>query len=218
MTRTEARLRRARYIRLRATAIRTRSRLIFHRKKGEHAYKLRKLYIRQNNLAQRARHSYLQAKVELHKPLGLKALDVARGLMGTVEHGGNNTGPEVDKIIRANGGDIGESWCGDFVAYCFKRAGSKSVSRSWAAAWAGVWGWMTGVKRVDPKDIRPGDIVEYEWQHTGIAETEPDHAGNFNAAEGNTGTQGNTSDTTADGVHSRTRNINQVKGAFRVLR
>jgi hypothetical protein len=52
-----------------------------------------------------------------------------------MEQGGNNTGPIVDKIIRANGGVIGEPWCGDFVAYCYRLAGSKAVDRLWASVY-----------------------------------------------------------------------------------
>ena len=72
-------------------------------------------------------------------------------LFPMMEQGGNNTGPMVNKIIKANGGDIGEPWCGDFVAYCYRQAGSKAVTRSWASVRA--LGGIQGVRRV--KTVSP---------------------------------------------------------------
>ena len=57
-----------------------------------------------------------------------RALRAADALVGVMEQGGNNTGPMVNKIIKANGGDIGEPWCGDFIAYCYRQAGSKACT------------------------------------------------------------------------------------------
>lgn len=163
-----------------------------------------------------ARRRYKVAARLAQQPLRVRALHEARSLLGVVEQGGNNTGPVVDKIIQSSGGIVGQPWCGYFVAYCYRQAGSTVVTRAWAAAWAGVWGWFSGVKRVkNLRNMRPGHIVEYQWQHTGIFERWTDDSRTtFQCVEGNTGTQGNTSDTTADGVHRRIRNISDVKGAF----
>src|SRR4051812_10872195 len=63
---------------------------------------------------------------KLSKPkLRIRAFKVAESLVGVVEQGGNNTGPQVTRIIRENGGTYPEPWCGDFVAYCYRHAGSK---------------------------------------------------------------------------------------------
>lgn len=176
----------------------------------------KRIYKRAKIARARAKARYRSWKKRASRPMRVKALDIARESLGIIERGGNNTGPEVDKIIRANGGDIGEPWCGDFVAYCYREAGSTAVTRAWAAAWAGIWGWFSGVRRVgNLKNMRAGHIVEYQWQHTGLFEKWTDNTRtSFTAIEGNTGTQGNTSDTTADGVHRRTRSTSDVKGAF----
>lgn len=188
----------------------------------EHAKRMRAIRLRtfrKSRVArQTARAEYLAAKRAQNLPLRARALAQARSLRGIVEKGGNNTGPEVSRIILANGGTVGEAWCGDFVAYCYRKAGSKAVTRAWAAAWGGYWGWFTGVRRIKPENILPGDLVEYNWQHTGVADERPDAYGNFGADEGNTGLEGKTSDTTRDGAHLRQRNIKDVKAAYRVLR
>ncbi len=164
----------------------------------------------------RLRAKYTALKVLAREPLRVRALREAQSMLGVLEVGGNNRGPIVDKIIRSNGGDLGEAWCGDAVAYWYRRAGSTVVTRAWAAAHAGIWGWFTGVIRLRKlKNLKPGHIVEYDWQHTGLFEEWIDKsAGKFFAIEGNTGAQGNTSDTTADGIRRRVRNINDVAGAF----
>lgn len=164
----------------------------------------------------------LKAKYEMlkkvaNKPLRERALAQAIATLHIRERGGNNAGAEVMQIIREGGGSGPEPWCGDAVAAWYKRAGSKVVTRAWAAAHAGIWGWFTGVIRLrNLKNLKPGHIVEYDWQHTGLFEKWIDKsAGVFYAIEGNTGTEGNTSDGASnEGVHRRTRNINDVAGAF----
>jgi hypothetical protein len=69
------------------------------------------------------------------KSLAEKAFANAVNLIGVMEVGGNNTGPMVSRIIKANGGVGPEPWCGDFVAYCYRLAGSdivKGPKRLWA--------------------------------------------------------------------------------------
>ena len=74
-----------------------------------------------------------QAQLAARRPLRERAYRVAATLVGVMEHGGNNMGETVTKIIRANGGEGPEPWCGDFQAYCYRHAGSKAVTRAWAA-------------------------------------------------------------------------------------
>lgn len=151
------------------------------------------------------------------KNLGEKALDVMRTLKNVREVGGNNVGPMVSKIIRENGGTPGEPWCGDTVAYAFRHAGSKVVQRAWAAV--KYLGYLTGMRIV--KSPRPGDIVCYKFDHTGIFEKWINKsAGIFLAWEGNTGRTGAVSDSVGggDGVYEKQRNTTQVARWVRVLR
>jgi len=143
-----------------------------------------------------------------------RALRAADALVGVMEQGGNNTGPMVNKIIQANGGDIGEPWCGDFIAYCYRQAGSKAVTRSWASvrALSGV----TGVKRV--KTPQAGDLVRFNFDHVGMYVKE---AGMFiETIEGNTGASGAVSDskTGGDGVYRKRRPKSLVNDYLRVTR
>jgi hypothetical protein len=132
------------------------------------------------------------------------------------EQGGNNRGAEVEAIIRANGGTPGEPWCGDTVAYCYLKAGAKSVVRSWAAVRL-IEKLLTRVR-----SPRRGHVVTYKFDHTGLfKEWAPEHGGGFfYAGEGNTGDAGAVSDsrTGRDGVKLKLRHVDQVAGFWRVLR
>jgi hypothetical protein len=88
----------------------------------------------------------------------------------------------VTKIIRENGGGGPEPWCGDFVAYCYRHAGSKTVQRAWAAAWSLAARFIV----ISPQ---PGDVVQYRWQHTGIF-VRSLGGGSIETIEGNTGATG----------------------------
>ena len=143
-----------------------------------------------------------------------RALRAADALVGVMEQGGNNTGPMVNKIIKANGGDIGEPWCGDFIAYCYRQAGSKAVTRSWASVRA--LGGIGGVKQV--KTPQAGDLVRFNFDHVGMYVKE---AGMFiETIEGNTGASGAVSDskTGGDGVYRKRRAKSLVNDYLRVTR
>lgn len=146
--------------------------------------------------------------------LAKRALRAAEALVGVMEQGGNNTGPMVNKIIRANGGDIGEPWCGDFIAFVYRQAGSKAVERSWASV--RLLGAARGVKRV--KTPQPGDLVRFKFDHVGMYVKE---AGMFiETIEGNTGSSGAVSDskTGGDGVYRKRRSKTVVNDYLRVTR
>lgn len=157
----------------------------------------------------------LKKLIERRKPVRVKALEVAEGLVGVMEHGGNNTGPIVDKIIKANGGVIGEPWCGDFCAYCYRLAGSKAVQRLWASVSA-LFG-LLGIRRTSlPK---PGDLVRYTFDHVGLFVRDLGN-GTIETIEGNTGTIGAVSDsaTGGDGVYRKVREKYLIRDYLRVTR
>ena len=152
------------------------------------------------------------------KGLQERAYANAANLLGTMEVGGNNCGPVVNRIIKANGGAGPEPWCGDFVAYCYRLAGSLAVKGP-QRLFAYV-PWMirvTGVKKTT-SPIR-GDIVRFNWNpgdgesdHTGIFERWAVAGRTFYALEGNTGKDPNVSDSSGggDGVHRRLRSMTLV--------
>lgn len=153
-----------------------------------------------------------------------RALAEAKKLVGVMEQGGNNRGKKVMEIIRANGGTGPEPWCGSYVAYCYRKAGSKVVQRGWAAV--RFLGYMTGQRVV--KRARGGDIVCFTFDHTGIVVTYCNARGSrrnrrdathIKTIEGNTGSGGAVSDSSGgDGVHIRIRPLKSVSRFVRVVR
>lgn len=147
-------------------------------------------------------------------PMRLRALEAAESLVGVMEIGGNNRGPVVNRIILANDGAIGEPWCGDFVAYCYRQAGSKAVTRSWASV--RLLGSVAGVTKV----AKPmaGDLVRFNFDHVGMFVRD---AGAFiETIEGNTGASGAVSDsaTGGDGVYRKRRPKSLVADYLRVTK
>lgn len=144
-----------------------------------------------------------------------RAYRVAAGLVGVMEEGGNNRGTMVMKIIQTNGGSGPEPWCGDFVAYCYRLAGSKTVTRSWASV--RLLGGVTGVRRtVTPKR---GDLVRFTFDHVGMYVRDCSD-GTIETVEGNTGSSGAVSDskTGDDGVYRKRRAKSLVNDYLRVTR
>ncbi len=167
----------------------------------------------------KARQKQLAAK----KPLRLRAWAEMQTLIDekVTEQGGNNRGGTVEEIIRAAGGVPGEPWCGDTVAYCYLRAGAKSVVRAWAAV---RWLEKLLTRVWHPKR---GHVVIYQFDsgdpdHTGLFDRwAPERGpGFFYAGEGNTGNSGAVSDsiTGGDGVKLKLRHTSLVSSFRRVVR
>jgi hypothetical protein len=157
--------------------------------------------------------------------LRMKAFNVATGFIGAFEIGGNNMGPFVTTVIKANGGSIPEPWCGDFAAYCYRLAGSKSVDVKPRSLWA----YVPFLHRIPGttivKNPQIGDLVRFDWNGDGLA----DHVGLFEeftangqvqTVDGNTGKDPNVSDSTVggDGVHRRVRSVALVHDYVRINR
>lgn len=156
-----------------------------------------------------------RVQLQALRALRLRALDVAQGMIGVMERGGNNAGARVSAIICANGGIGPEAWCGDFVAYCYRLAGSKAVTRAWASV--RMVGMLAGVRRVQRPS--PGDLVRFRFDHIGIYVRELDN-GNIETIEGNTGATGAVSDsaTGGDGVYRKVRSKALVNDYLRISR
>jgi hypothetical protein len=148
-------------------------------------------------------------------PLRELAYQQAQALIGVMEQGGNNTGPMVTRIIRTNGGMGPEPWCGDFVAYCYRLAGSKAVTRSWAAVRL-LFG-VAGIHRTTSPER--GDLVRFTFDHVGLFGRDLGN-GMIETIEGNTGSSGAVSDssTGGDGVYVKHRSKSLVNDYLRVTR
>lgn len=184
-------------------------RLARHRKRGNkrHVAKWERLVGEARRMVTRREHQATS--------LGDRAYKVARGLIGVMEEGGNNRGRMVSKIIRSNGGSGPEPWCGDFVAYCYRNAGSKSVRREWAAV--RLLYPLVGIKQTGQP--RKGDLVRFTFDHVGMFVKDLGN-GRIETIEGNTGASGAVSDskTGGDGVYRKVRPKSQVKDYLRVTR
>lgn len=156
---------------------------------------------------------------------GRRALVAARGLLGIVEHGGNNRGAEVERIISATHGRPGEPWCGYFVAYCYRISGSRAVTREWASVRR--LGLLSGMRFVRKPAV--GDIVTFTFDHTGLVVSVCNASGrpcawrkatHVKTIEGNTGRVGAVSDSTTggDGVYMKVRPLGSVAHWVRVYR
>jgi hypothetical protein len=160
----------------------------------------------------------------------VRAMAEAKRCIGVMEVGGNNMGREVLKFIRENGGTGPESWCGDFMAHCYRVAGSKVVQRGWAAV--RFLGFLTGMKVVSVRKLKPGMIVCYIFDHTGMfleylrwngssyVPCSATSATHIKTIEGNTGRVGAVSDsrTGGDGVYEKIRAIGLVSRGVEVTR
>lgn len=148
-------------------------------------------------------------------PLRVRALNEARKqlALNVVEQGGNNRGEAVERIIKYALGAAGEPWCVDFVIWCYGHAGSKYVRPGFTRAVR----FMKDYGVVATLTPKPGDIVRYTFDHTGIV-VQDNGDGTITTIEGNTGHDPNVSDSTSggDGVHERRRSKTLVLDFLRV--
>jgi hypothetical protein len=192
----------------------------------KHAYRQRKLDIAhaKNDQESIAKwHTLLQkagvivrkreAQLDRLAPLRDRAYRVAAGLVGVMEHGGNNAGAMVTKIIKANGGTGPEAWCGDFVAYCYRLAGSRRVSRAWAQV--SLMRGLAGITATNQP--HRGDLVRFTFSHVGLFVRDLGN-GAIETLEGNSGREGAVSDssTGGDGVYRKRRSKALVRDYLQV--
>lgn len=152
---------------------------------------------------------------EDRKVLRIRALDQAELQLAqhVFETGGNNRGPAVERIIRYAQGDIGEPWCVDFVIWCYGQAGSRVVKPGYPRAVR----LMRTAQTMVVSDPRPGDIVRFSFDHTGLF-VKDNGDGTITTIEGNTGARGAVSDGNgSDGVYRKIRSKGDVADYLRVL-
>lgn len=216
---TEARRARRDYLRAIAKERALRTRVIFHRKRGEKAARLKRALLRARRDRVRLKHRYLVLKTKATAPLHRKALSCAYEDVGVLESGGNNRGTKVVRIIHDGGGKEGEAWCVWAVIAWYLEAGSK-------ADWAITWGAVSRLHLVDglKRTIYPvaGCVVRFVFSHTGLFICWCNAAGkrrprllatHIKTVEGNTGTAGAVSDSANgnDGVRIKIRPKWQVQ-------
>ncbi|WP_210492279.1 hypothetical protein [Patulibacter sp. SYSU D01012] len=153
-----------------------------------------------------------------------RAWNEAGRLVGIVEKGGNNRGPEVEKVIRGGGGLPGQAWCGWLNAWCYRKAGSLAVTWQWGAV--RLYLPLPGLRRTSSP--KRGNIVRFTFDHTGLFGSWCDARGSavpkaqathIRTREGNTGSVGAVSDGNGkDGVHEKVRSRQLVRDFIEVLK
>lgn len=176
-------------------------------------------------------------KVKQREYLRTKALAIAGHWVGIREQGGNNRGPDVERIVRKVHGVIGAPWCGYFVGAAYLEAGCTVVTASWGAV--RFLGILTGQRILrNVRSALAGDILVFDFQHDGT----PDHTGLLRywarelpngekvrcaakdathaaTREGNTSmVDRSDSSTGGDGAEDKFRPIDQIQHAVRVYR
>lgn len=121
---------------------------------------------------------------------------------------GSNKGPLIKEFFAAdyykpNAEDNGYAWCASFVCRIvqlalhalaisetpsFKRP--RTPSAFGLATWSREQDNTTQTKDFPGRDIKRGDVVVYMSSHCGIAVTDSDVSGYFEAVEGNTNNAG----------------------------
>ena len=172
-------------------------------------------------LVDKAAHMIRRRENQLtrRRPLRLKAYSEAAHLIGVMEHGGNNAGSQVEKIIRGGGGQASAHppWCGYFCAYVYKRAGSKAI-RDWRVGAVRLWLGIGGIRKVQARP-RKGHLVRFTFDHIGMF-VKDNGDGTITSIEGNTGASGAVSDSTTggDGVYRKVRSKSLVQDYLAVRR
>lgn len=94
---------------------------------------------------------------------GGQALSWAKRQLGTKEGSGRQR-----YYASRFGLSAGLPWCSIFVANALRNAGVKKVPSN--LAYSGAWMNWKGGRRVKTSQIRPGDIVIYDWGDGGITD------------------------------------------------
>lgn len=135
-------------------------------------------------------------------------LKIAAGEIGYTESPKNSNKTKYGKWF----GMDGQPWCMMFVQWCFAEAGEALPYKT--ASCSGLLNWY---EKQRPKSVsytpEPGDIVIYNFGHTGIVESVSGTA--VTAIEGNTSADDKGSQDNGGGVYRRKRNKSLVTAYIR---
>lgn len=194
-----------------------RSRLIFHRKNGKRAAKLRKAYLRarRDRVAKKAYY----VKLKNSNTPRVRAIKYASTLLGAKEVPAySNRGPKVTPWQRSFGEWlVGQPWCGVFVGVILRHVGVNVNSRIAAVSYIedDAKAGRNGFKQwKSAKQGRGGDVVVLFGRgiHTGFILSHDARLGGYWTAEGNTSPGSAGSQSNGGGSYKRFRPYNQVYG------
>lgn len=146
-----------------------------------------------------------------------KLLSIAEGEIGVREVGYSNTGVRVGQYQATTSlGGSGWPWCAAFVCWVIKQLNifSERDRPKTAGAFAfETWAKDMGIDCIkNPKTIKKGDIVIYDFSHIGIAKTDSNNKNYFLCIEGNTDDGGSRD---GGGVYEKNRSIKSVRSIIR---
>lgn len=167
------------------------------------------------------RDQRLKAHEAADKDFRKVALEVAIGEIGTKENP-----PNSNRVLYSDWYGLVGPWCAMFVTWCYTKAGNKHFDPK-KARWAycpfmvaDARNNRNGLKMVSAAEVKPGDIVLFDWQgdgvsdHVGLFEGWKKKGSTFTAIEGNTSLSDNSN---GGQVMRRDRKIKEVICFARVL-
>lgn len=153
-----------------------------------------------------------------------KLIALAKKEIGVEEVNGTNCGPRVNEYKSATWLDSTKSWpwCAAFICWLFREAmkdDKYSFKRPQTAGAYDFENWATSqgsniiLKKPHGGDIKPGDIVVFNFSHIGIAIGSPDSTGFVKTIEGNTDGAGSRE---GGAVLEKRRKISSIRSIIRV--
>ena len=154
-----------------------------------------------------------------------KLVALARKEVGVEEVNGTNCGPRVNEYKAATWLDSTKSWpwCAAFICWLFREAmkdGKYSFERPKTAGAYDFENWCREqdttvlLKKPHNGDIKPGDIVIFNFSHIGLAIGTPDSSGFVKTIEGNTDGVGSRE---GGAVLEKRRKISSIRSRIRVV-
>jgi len=135
-------------------------------------------------------------------------LKVAKGELGNTETPAGSNRTKYGKWIGLDG----YAWCMSFVQWCFDQAGYPLPHKTGSCNDLLSWYRKYQPERI-VKTPKPGDIIIYNFGHTGIVESVT--VDTITAIEGNTSASNKGSQDNGGGVYCRTRSKTLVKAYIR---
>jgi cell wall-associated NlpC family hydrolase len=156
--------------------------------------------------------------------LAEKLIALAKKEVGVEEVNGTNCGPRVNEYKSATWLDETKSWpwCAAFICWLFREGmkdGSYTFKRPQTAGAYDFENWCreqdksVTLKKPHNGDIKPGDIVIFNFSHIGIAIGSPDSTGYVKTIEGNTDAEGSRE---GGGVYEKRRKLSSIRSIIRV--
>lgn len=157
--------------------------------------------------------------------LAEKLVALAKKEVGVEEINGTNCGPRVNEYKSATWLDSTKSWpwCAAFICWLFREAMKGSEYTFKRPQTAGAYDFENWCKEQDTNvllkkphngDIKPGDIVIFNFSHIGLAIGSPDSTGYVKTIEGNTDGDGSRE---GGAVLEKRRKISSIRSRIRIV-